>query len=240
MISPNAQVSSPIRQFTTKLRENTSGLAMIEFAYSLPLLIGLVGYGLELTNLAGAHLKVSQAANALADNMSRVGLESSLALTQLREADVNDGFIGLQKQANALDITNNGRIILSSLERNSSGGQWIHWQRCLGTKNYPSTYGNAGDGATGTTFQGMGPASAKVIAPATGTAVMFVEIIYDYKPLFTTMFMPANKIKYHASFIVRDDRDLRGPYDTARPEGYGVYNPSPAAQVHNCTSFTAS
>ena len=240
MMSQIEQAASPIRRFATKLRANTSGLAMIEFAYSLPLLVGLVGYGLELTNLAGANLKVSQAANALADNTSRVGLESSLALTQLREADINDGFIGLKKQADALDITNNGRIILSSLEKNAQGGQWIHWQRCLGTKNYPSTYGNAGDGATGTTFQGMGPANAKVIAPAAGTAVMVVEIIYDYKPLFSTMFFPAKQIKYHASFIVRDDRDLRGPYDTAHPEGYGVYNPSPAAPVHSCTSFSAS
>lgn len=240
MISHSEQAALKIRRFTNKLRADTSGLALIEFAYSLPLLVGLVGYGLELTNLAGANLKVSQAANALADNMSRVGLESSLALTQLREADVNDGFIGLKKQADALDITNNGRIILSSLERNAQGGQWIHWQRCLGTKNYPSTYGNAGDGATGTTFQGMGPATAKVTAPVAGSAVMVVEIIYDYKPLFTTMFFPAKQIKYHASFIVRDDRDLRGPFDSTRPEGYGIYNPSPTAPVRSCNLFTAS
>ena len=124
-----------IRSLANKLRRDTSGLALIEFAYSLPLLLGLSCYGLELTNLANANLKISQAANALSDNLSRVGLESALALTQLREADINDGFIGIIRQTNAINLTQNGRVILSSLERNSSGGQWIHWQRCLGAKN---------------------------------------------------------------------------------------------------------
>ncbi len=221
-----------LRALATRLREDCSGLAMIEFAYSLPLLIGLTGYGLELTNLANSNLKVSQAANALADNMSRVGLESALSLTQLREADVGDGFIGLQKQTSGIKLTEKGRVILSSLERNASGGQWIHWQRCIGAKNYASSYGLAGDGATGTAFPGMGPAAARVTAPIAGSAVMFVEIIYDYQPLFSTMFFGPKQIRYWASFIVRDDRDLVGP------AGSGVYNPAPTATVYSCNNFT--
>ena len=227
-------IFSRTRSLASKLRRNTSGLAMIEFAYSLPLLVGLSGYGLELTNLANANLKISQAANALPDNMSRVGLESPLALTQLREADINDGFIGVIRQTSSINLTQNGRVILSSLERNASGGQWIHWQRCIGAKTYPSSYGNAGDGATGTSFLGMGPPTARVTAPAAGTAVMFVEIIYDYQPLFGTMFFGAKQIRYHASFIVRDERDLPGP------AGAGVYNPSPAAAVRNCAVYSST
>jgi hypothetical protein len=223
-----------IRQQLGRLRADTSGLAMIEFAYAMPLLVGLAGYGLELSNLANANMKVSQAANALADNMSRVGLESGLSLTQLREADINDGFIGILRQTSGINLTQNGRVILSSLEQNSGGGQWIHWQRCIGAKNYPSTYGNAGDGASGSGFQGMGPATARVTAPAAGTAVMFVEITYDYQPLFSSMFFGAKQIHYYASFIVRDDRDLVGPGNN------GVYNPSPTAPSYTCNLFSAS
>jgi hypothetical protein len=219
-----ARSHAKARAFAQRLRSETSGLAMIEFAYSLPLLVGLTGYGLEMTNLANANMKVSQAANALADNMSRVGLESSLALTQLREADVNDGFIGVDRQTQGIQLRQNARVFLSSLERNTSGGQWIHWQRCYGEKtSLSSSFGVAGDGATGTSFQGMGPSGARVTAPAAGTAVMFVEINYTYQPLFTTMFIPAKQIKYHASFIVRDDRDLTG-----------VFNPGPVAPVNSC------
>src|SRR3546814_14387648 len=81
-----------------------------------------------------------------------------------------------------LDFRTHGRIILSSLERNDDGGQWIHWQRCYGDLDVESSYGEAGDGEEGTDFPGMGFEGAEVTAAA-GTAVMFVENYYDYQPL---------------------------------------------------------
>src|SRR3546814_13154337 len=48
------------------------------------------------------------------------------------------------------DFRTHGRIILSSLERNDDGGQWIHWQRCYGDLDVESSYGEAGDGEEGT------------------------------------------------------------------------------------------
>ena len=217
-----------------RLRHDVSGLALVEFGYSLPLLLGLTGYGLELANLANANMKISQAANALADNVSRVGLESALSKTQLRESDINDGLIGVSRQSGTMDVGTNGRIIISSLERNSSGGQWIHWQRCLGAKTYASSFGVAGDGATGTAFPGMGPATARVTAPDTESAVMFVEIIFDYKPIFSTIYVNNRQIKFHASYIVRDKRDL------TVNAGTGITNPSPAATAYTCDRFTAT
>jgi Flp pilus assembly protein TadG len=214
------------------LRGDTSGLALVEFAYCLPLLVTGIGFGLEMSNLAMINMKVSQSAMALADNMSRVGMESALAKVQIRESDVVDSFIGIQKQTNGIDLTSRGRVILSSLEQNASGGQWIHWQRCIGSKVVSSAYGTQGTGATGTGFAGMGIASARITAPP-NSAVMFVEIVYDYRPLFTTMFIPARQIRYEASFIVREDRDLVGPAG-----GVGLYNPNPASPVYNCTSYT--
>ncbi len=222
------QKTPKFQRFLNRLRSDTSGLAMIEFAYSLPLLIGVTFYGLEMTNLAMANHQVSQATSALADNMSRVGLLSALSTTQIRESDVNDSFAGVQRQTENLELNTRGRIILSSLQRNAAGGQWIAWQRCVGTKNVTSSYGVQGDGATGTAFLGMGPTGAQVQAPP-ASAVMFAEVIYDYKPLFTTMFIPARTIKYHASFIVRDERDLTQ-----------IFNPSPAAPVKACNLYTAS
>ena len=217
-----------------RLRHDVSGLALVEFGYSLPLLLGLTGYGLELANLANANMKISQAANALADNVSRVGLESALSKTQLRESDINDGLIGVSRQSGTMDVGTNGRIIISSLERNSSGGQWIHWQRCLGAKTYASSFGVAGDGATGTAFPGMGPATARVTAPDAESAVMFVEIIFDYKPIFSTIYVNNRQIKFHASYIVRDKRDLTVNVGT------GITNPSPAATAYTCDRFTAT
>jgi Flp pilus assembly protein TadG len=237
------QFPRKLRRMAKSLRRDRSGVAAVEMALIMPLLATASFYGLELTNLAVTSLKVSQAAMALADNMSRVGLQSALATVQLRESDINDGFIGVTRQTTTLNLTQNGRIILSSLEQNATGGQWIHWQRCLGLKNVASSYGGQGTGATGTAFTGMGALStAKITAPA-NSAVMFVEVFYDYQPLFqsiplpnlTTLINPARVIRYEASFIVRDNRDLAGPAG-----GNGVYNPSPAATVKQCSSFTTS
>src|SRR3546814_6547403 len=83
-------------------------------------------------------------------------------------------FRSVETQAGNLDFRTHGRIILSSLERNDDGGQWIHWQRCYGDLDVESSYGEAGDGEEGTDFPGMGFEGAEVTAAA-GTAVMFVE-----------------------------------------------------------------
>jgi hypothetical protein len=222
-------ITNKLKRFTLRLRRDTSGLALIEFAYSLPLLLGLGGYGIELANLANTNVKISLAATALADNMSRVGLESVLATTQIRESDVNDSFIGFMRQTDGLNATTNGRVILSSLERNADGGNWIHWQRCIGLKNVNSSYGVEGTGANGTGFAGMGPTGARVTAPDATTAVMVVEVIYDYKSLFGNIYFPQRTITYLASFVVRDDRDLRQ-----------IYNPTPAATAYTCDRRTAT
>lgn len=211
-----------MRQLACHLRNDTSGNAMIEMAYVLPMLVTLGGFGLEMTNLATTSHKISQAAMALGDNMSRVGENSNLAATQIREADVVDSFIGIKRQSDGLDLGTRGRVVLSSLQQNADGGQTIRWQRCMGTKLQAGSYGGQGTGATGTAFLGMGPATARIAAPD-DSAVMHVEIFYDYRPLFTTMFIPARTIRYEASYIVRDSRDLSQ-----------IYNPAPAATSYTC------
>jgi Flp pilus assembly protein TadG len=73
------------------LRACQSGVAMVEMALVTPLIMGLVMWGIELGQLAKAQHQVSQAASALADNMSRVGLQTALSSVQLRESDIIDG-----------------------------------------------------------------------------------------------------------------------------------------------------
>ena len=45
-----------------KLKGSKSGLALIEFAFSLPIFIGLGFYGVEIANLAITLMKMSQIA----------------------------------------------------------------------------------------------------------------------------------------------------------------------------------
>src|SRR3546814_12812048 len=124
----------------------------------------------------------SDVCSADLDNAARIASGSDLAQPQVREADINEVFAGVETQAGNMDFKTHGRIILSSLERNAAGGQQIHWQRCYGALDVASSYGEAGDGEGGTDVPGMGPDGAEVPAAA-GTAGRIVVGDYHYSPL---------------------------------------------------------
>lgn len=187
---------------------NKAGLALIEFAFSLPIFIGLGFYGVEVANLAVTQLKVSHITLTLADNASRIGtMNSQLGSKQVLETQINDIFQAADLQAGRFNLYGQGRTVVSSLEMNGQGGQMIMWQRCKGQLGEDSIYGEEDIGKNDKGFMGMGSA-AKRIAALPGTAVMFVETFYEYDPLFGEMFMDARTLHNEAAYIVRDQRQI--------------------------------
>jgi Flp pilus assembly protein TadG len=209
-----------LRTLAAELRRSTSGLALIEFGMSLPVLLALGLYGLETANLALAHLKVSNIAMIAADGAGRVR-------DSIDETDIEELFIGAKKSGEAMDFAANGRIIVSDLEQTSDGKfQWIRWQRCTGTKKADSSWGTPLDktGAAITngteayktdgslssnpsselksTLLGMGPATNR-IASQPGTSVLVAEVVYDYQPLISNSLLGAKTIRYTSAFNVR-------------------------------------
>jgi hypothetical protein len=211
-----------IRAEAARFADDSSGVALIELAYTTPFLMLLSMGGIELANYSITHMRVSQIAVSLADNSSRAKQEVVSGVPRMREVDVNEAFTAAQLQSTELDIENNGTLILSSLEVNADGGQWIHWQRCFGGGGHSSSYGEEGDGDTGTSLTGMGPAGRQVAAEE-GFAIMFAEVVYDYTPLMFGRFISEEPIRKTAAMFVRDDRDLAE-----------LYNPSPAATQNLC------
>ncbi|WP_235506502.1 TadE/TadG family type IV pilus assembly protein [Altererythrobacter sp. Root672] len=189
-----------------QLRRDQRGVAFVEFALSLPLLLILMGSGLELANYVIATKQIGELAAMVSDNASRMGSQSGLRNKPISEADINDVFIGADLQAGPLDIDKNARIILSSLQRDDDGSQKIVWQRCFGEQDDASAYGVEG----ATIASGMGPAGAEVTA-APNTAVMVVEVVYRYQRLMPVMGLPLGEIREFAAFNIRDDRDLTEP-----------------------------
>lgn len=241
------------RRFAAGLLADRSGAALLEFGFSLPLLLGIGLYGVESANLALANLRVSQIALNLADNASRVGAQNSDNRQELREIDLNDVLTGTKLQGEAWELTKRGRITLTSLEE-WDGRQWIHWQRCIGLKSgtkWDSSYGTT-DKANGRSGKkkksgkgpddndeddfdfdgtevpgGMGPAGSRVTAPD-DSGVMFVEVNYQYKPVVSDKWLPGStRIHYTASLIVRDRRVFER-----------IYNPSPAATPKTCDLYS--
>ncbi len=223
MIRSFYRATSSMRAISRQLRRDERGLAFIEFAYMLPVLMSLGLGGIELANLAITHTRVSQLALSLADNASRAKQEVASGLPRMREIDVNQVLKATTLQSGRVQLDGHGRVILSSLETNAEGGQWIHWQRCAGgLTSFTSAYGPQGKGATGTAFNGMGPAGRRVKAEP-GYAIMFVEIAYDYQPMIFGKLIPDRRISKSAAMYVRDNRDLSR-----------LYNDAPVAPVSSC------
>ena len=185
--------------------EDTSGLALLEFAFTAPVMLLIGMTGMETANLAIAHLQVSQIAMLVADNASRVR-------ESIDEADIREIFTGADLTGDAIDFSPNARIILSNLEVNgrtgSSAGQWIRWQRCYGgNASYGSSYGKEDDGRYDSSLAaGIGPAGNKISA-SPATAINFAEVIYDYKPLISNRIFGDKVIRYESAFVARERDD---------------------------------
>jgi hypothetical protein len=200
------------RRFTARLAGCPSGIAMTEFALSLPLLFTAGLWGVETANQAIVQMEISQLAIHIADNASRVGDTSTLEDRKVYESDINDVFQGANIQGGGrVGVFEHGRVILSSLEvvPDSEDQQYIHWQRCKGKKKHESSYGDEGDGLSDA-IAGMGPPGEEVFA-FDGEAVMFVEVSYDYQPLIG-MFPYLKTMTATAAFNVRESRDLTEIY----------------------------
>lgn len=226
-----------LRTLITRFRRDTSGLALLEFAFSLPIFLTMALTGAELTNYIITRMRVSQIALQVADNAARIGSGSQLEAKTITEADINDLLTGAGLQAGELNLLTQGRVIVSSLEPDpdNAGKYTIRWQRCGGLKAPESRFGKAGD----KNLAGIGPAP-QITAPADGVT-MFVEVFYTYQPLVKTSLSPSTSMDEIASMMVRDRRDTSD--DTKiTVNGVEQNNPNPTHPngVYKVNGVTAS
>ncbi|MDE8651295.1 TadE/TadG family type IV pilus assembly protein [Novosphingobium album (ex Liu et al. 2023)] len=210
---PGAYMGSGARRLRRALRRlDARGNATIEFALMLPILLTLGLYGTELAYMASVRMEVGELASAVADNASRLGQTDNSGVTPtISESDITSLMAGAKAQGASFDFADKGRLILTSLERDPvTGKQWIHWQRCTGALTQQSAYGNetTRNGLNGPVITGIGP--SKVTASA-NSPIMYVEVFYDYTPLFGSMYVDEVSFKQEAAYQVRDDRNTSTP-----------------------------
>lgn len=190
--------------FVVRLARANNGVAMVEFAFVAPLLLLLILGGVELANFALAHMRVNQIAVTVADNAGRVN-------TAIDEANIHEIFAGAALLGNSIDFKSNGRVVLSSLQDNKQNGnakgQVINWQRCWGDLDIDPAYGEEGDGRWDATLKnGLGKGNNK-IASGGDTAVMFVEVSYNYQPLVGDEWFDKPQIRAESAFNVRSRKN---------------------------------
>lgn len=212
--------SRRILSLLRRLRRDERGIQLVEFAVSVPVLLTLGLGGIEVANYSIASIRCSQIAMSVADNAGRVR-------DSIDEADVNETMLGAKQMGEGVKFAENGRIILSSLEPNAAKtGQYIRWQRCSGKKVVSSLYGAEGKGQNDSSLQAMGPAATAIKASA-GTAVMFVEVVYDYQPIVSNRLLGAHTMRYESAFNVRQRTDQTikngGNLGTGNTSACGIY-----------------
>jgi Flp pilus assembly protein TadG len=227
--------------FGRRIAHDTSGVAMIEFAFVLPILALMGLTGAEMTNYITVKMRMSQMALSIADNAARIGNGTSLAAKTITEVDINDVFTGAQIQAGGLNLQTNGRVFLSQIipvaNPNTSLRYKVQWKRCYGVKTaVVALYPRAGQDPTNMAL-GMGP-SGREVGAQDDNATMFVELHYFYKPLIKTDWAPATEIVETASMAVRDRRDLSD--DTLKADGTTNPNPTHPLSVYKVAGVAAS
>ncbi|MBC7985649.1 MAG: pilus assembly protein [Sphingomonadaceae bacterium] len=191
-----------IKRPLSRIWSRTEGVALTEFAFALPLVLTLTLGGLETANYAFAHMRISQLAMTTADNAGRVK-------NVIDEANIYEVFEGADLVGEQIDFTENGRVVLSSLQDNGlpagASGQMINWQRCFGDLNVAPAYGGQGQGRSNNSLRdGMGPTGNKITS-LPNTAVMFVEVSYEYQPLIDSIWIGGDRtIRYESAFNVRE------------------------------------
>lgn len=227
------------RRQVRQLKRNESGVAMIEFAVSLPFFMGLVIGGFETANYASVIMQINQITLHTADAAARIGTTTPFANKTISETQINDVFQGSLHEGKRINLggnhdytdpstkvkstRGNARIILSSVEEvaafNASAPRYrIRWQRCAGSATfYKSNYGTA---LTATSVTGVGPVGQPATPPP-GGVLMFVELQYYFKPMIVNGFsnLTDRTISQVASMVVRENRDTVGPTGSD-----GIYN----------------
>lgn len=193
-------IAKRVSAFTRTICDNRSGVAYIEFAYSLPVLIALGVTGVELANIALVHARISSITSMVADGAARVR-------DSIDEADINEIVLGAQMAGQGIKLTQHGRIVIYMVEDNvatpsPTNDQIITWKRCKGAKVLTAAQSFGNEGAVIGT-QGIGPASKKISATP-GNPVVMAHIIYDYQPIVTDKFFGPMTIEYTSAMIVRD------------------------------------
>ncbi len=225
-------------QFLKKLREDSSGLALVEFAVSMPFFMGLTVGGFETAYFAFVQMRLNQITINTADSAARMGEGGILAAKTIDEGQINDVFAGTMREGQSIllggqhqykdpgtgqiSLRGNALIILSSVEPhpgfNPANPKYrIRWQRCIGTASYFSPqYGKITDSQN---IDAIGPAGRQVVPPD-GGALMFVESKYFFKPLIVNGFANLGEfgITKTAAMVVRDARDYVGGNEGVYPK----------------------
>ncbi len=142
------------------------GSMAVELAFAIPVVLGLILSGVEITRFVLLNQKIERTTATVADLVSQA--------EALTGADVDALFSAGLFVMDPFDLTQDGDIVVSSIV-GEDGTARVDWQRNLGQGAAGSRFGTVGGGA-------VLPAGFSV---GDGESVVVAEVFYDYSPMFT-------------------------------------------------------
>lgn len=156
-----------------RLRRCRAGVAALEAALALPILLVIVLGGVDIVGYVAAAKKVDRLSGAIANLTARA--DRLRDDTQCTESDcLGMLFLAASQVAEPLDLEANGRLIVSSLVDPEDGPPEIAWQR---TGPDYTIEADSKVGAEGEAFD-----MPEGFELPEGDNAIVVEIFYDYQP----------------------------------------------------------
>ncbi|MEM7688088.1 MAG: hypothetical protein AAF291_03625 [Pseudomonadota bacterium] len=160
-----------------RLRAETSGLALIEFAYTLPILVGFGLVGIEFTNVVLAHQKSERVASTLADTVAGNQVPPN-------ERQIRDMFEAVQLISAPFSFDPEGNVILTAVvgaydEDDEEIQNKIAWQRCVAKDKFKSDIGDEWT-TSSDIAEGPGVDLPGEIELAQNEMVIIAEVFFPY------------------------------------------------------------
>lgn len=180
------------KKLAANLKKHQEGVALIEFAITAPVLIGLLLSSVDITSYLVAHQRVSRASYTMSNLLTQMD-------KGLSESQVSDMMLALDEVSKPFSIGTDGIATMTAIVGEDNGGAnldyKVAWQRCYGPNTHSDRFGNAGTAVLSADI----PTNTIV---TDGQIIVITEIDYTFTPMIG--FLPiGGQIKYESSFRPR-------------------------------------
>ena len=184
----------PFFSFVTEKRsfksflKGQAGLAAVEMAVALPIMVSLLLSGVEITRFVLLNQKLERASTTIADLVAREETISENAITDIFEIT--------EEVMRPFEINDNTTVILSSIIKSGTDDPTVVWQRSYGTSSTAPTgshYGTTGEVAD----------LPDDFIMRSGEGIIRAEIAHDFEATFLSDLIPETILYKNAIFRPR-------------------------------------
>ena len=188
-----------------RLRGNSEGVSIIEFALALPLLVGFTLGGFEMANYILASNTTQRMATMTADMVAQSGVGG----VSTTEAQLYDLFYAIDVAAKPYDLRKNGRVVFSVIKgvRQSDNSVRNEWADPVYAQQFDGNYVGVPVNLGCHSSQAL-PTFSRTLPP--GEILAHAQVTYRYQPLFVaaglSYFSAPLEITRTADFRMRKNR----------------------------------